>query len=309
VGWVILKAGYSCNNRCRFCHSEGLRALPTLPGSALRRVLRAAALQGFEGVWLSGGEPGLRGDLLELAALSRDLGLGFGLITNGRMLAYPDLLEGLLARGLDRLHVSLHGPAPVHEALVQVPGAFAQTARALGLLAGKGGVVTTINTVVCRSNLGCLETLARDPVLRGHHWKLSVVEPKGAAQKEASSVVPHPEAAARAIQAAFTVALVEGHSRAALAWDGLPHCTMLPWADRHRSLFDFGIVAMAEADEVAFHPVDYLNATRHPGCASCSINECLGWWRGAWELHPDFHPRPQANPKAGPPTFDERAGP
>jgi hypothetical protein len=225
------------------------------------------------------------------------------------MLAYPDLLEGLLARGLDRLHVSLHGPAPVHDALVRVPGAFAQTARALGLLAGKGGVVTTINTVVCRSNLEALGALALDPVLAGHHWKLSVVEPKGAALQDPSSPVPHPEVAAQAIQGAFAVALAAGHPRAALAWDGLPRCTMLPWADRHRSLFEFGILAMLEADEVEFHPVDYRNATRHPGCANCSINECVGWWRGAWELHPDFHPRPQLPTASGSPTSDERAGP
>ena len=308
MGWVILKAGYLCNNRCRFCHCEDLRGVPSLPGPALRRTLQAARARGFQGVWLSGGEPALRKDLLSLAQLCRDLGLGLGLITNGRMLAYPDLLQGLLAAGLDRLHVSLHGPAPIHDALVRVPGAFAQTAAALALLEGRA-VDTTINTVVCRTNLGSLRALARDPVLSGHHWKLSVVEPRGAAGADPSSLVPHPEAAAQAIQDAFAQALEAGHPRAALAWDGLPRCTMLPWADRHRSLFEFGIVAMAEADEVEFHPVDYRNAARHPGCANCSINECLGWWKGAWELHPDFQPRPQPPTLSGSPTFDERAGP
>jgi MoaA/NifB/PqqE/SkfB family radical SAM enzyme len=308
LGWVILKAGYLCNNRCRFCHCEDLRGVPSLPGPALRRTLQAARARGFQGVWLSGGEPALRKDLLSLAQLCRDLGLGLGLITNGRMLAYPDLLQGLLAAGLDRLHVSLHGPAPIHDALVRVPGAFAQTAAALALLEGRA-VDTTINTVVCNLNLSALEDLARSPVLAPHRWKLSVVEPRGAAASEPAALVPHPEAAAAAIQAALDVALGAGHPRALLAWDGLPLCTMLAAADLFRPLPGFGITAMVEADECDFHPVDYLNACRQPACRGCTINECLGWWRGAWALHPQFQPRPQGQPRPASPTPDERAGP
>ena len=108
---------------------------PARSREALLPDLRAARDQGARRVLFSGGEPTLRRDLLLLVRAARRLGLGVGLATNGRTLIYPRLREALLTAGVDHLRISLHAAtAAVHDRMVGVPGAFAQTLAALRAL-------------------------------------------------------------------------------------------------------------------------------------------------------------------------------
>ena len=69
---------------------------------------------------LSGGEVTMRKELLRWAARSAARGLDFGLVTNGRMLAYEALVEKLLKYRLRYVYMSLHGgTAKVHNSLVR----------------------------------------------------------------------------------------------------------------------------------------------------------------------------------------------
>lgn len=88
-----------CDMRCPFCHNAEL-----LDGSA-PAVMDDAELLAFlkkrqgllDGVALTGGEPLLQKDLLELAAKIRDLGYPVKLDTNG---THPDRLRRMAERGL-----------------------------------------------------------------------------------------------------------------------------------------------------------------------------------------------------------------
>ncbi len=286
---AILKVGYRCNNRCRFCHSACLQGIPDLPEEALSGRIREARTAGFHGVVLSGGEPGTRKDLLRAATLARSLGLAFGIISNGRMFSYRQLIDGLAARGLDYAYLSLHAADPgTHDALVGIEGAQPQSLAGIRNAARHPGIRVTANTVVVRRNLDGLravvDLLAPVPRVR---IKFSYVEPRGAVLEHPEEIPPPGDAAA-AIRDALDHGLRCGLPRARLAWDGLPFCAMDGWLDRFADLFTDDLVSIREADEAFFPLVDYRNMARRPQCRGCLIHDdCRGTWAGTWALFPE----------------------
>ena len=100
-----------CNLRCVYCMPlEGLRFAPSdelLTASEIERVVRAAVAVGFRKFRLTGGEPTLRADLVDIvdriAAVPgvRDLAM----TTNGVLL--PELAGPLARAGLRRVNVHL----------------------------------------------------------------------------------------------------------------------------------------------------------------------------------------------------------
>ena len=120
------------------CNERLVPPSPPSPRRSLAEVrsdLRAARQAGARWVILTGGEPTLRKDLLHLVRLARSAGLGVGLATNGRTLIYPRLRQALISAGVGHFRVSLHAAtAAIHDEMVGVPGAFAQTLAALRAL-------------------------------------------------------------------------------------------------------------------------------------------------------------------------------
>ncbi|MCA9700921.1 MAG: radical SAM protein, partial [Myxococcales bacterium] len=102
----LIKVGYACNEHCSFCHTLDVRHIQGSTAEVDGKIRRAAAL-GYEMVVLSGGEPTIRPELIHWATLVSELDMDFGLVTNGQMLAYPDVVEKLLARRLRYVYLSL----------------------------------------------------------------------------------------------------------------------------------------------------------------------------------------------------------
>ena len=88
-----------CDMRCPFCHNAELidgSAPPVMDEAELLAFLKKR--QGLlEGVAVTGGEPLLRPDFIELAEKIRDLGYPLKLDTNG---THPDRLREIINRGL-----------------------------------------------------------------------------------------------------------------------------------------------------------------------------------------------------------------
>ena len=128
---ALIKVGYGCNNHCTFCHTLDVRHIDGDSDEVERKIDRAARL-GHTMVCLSGGEVTMRKELLRWAARSAARGMDFGLVTNGRMLAYAELVDRLVpATGSRYVCLSLHGgTAKVHNSLVRAD-AFEQTYGAI----------------------------------------------------------------------------------------------------------------------------------------------------------------------------------
>jgi len=289
----IIKVGYTCNNRCLFCHSASLASLGDLDFEQVCLRIRQARAAGAEAVLFSGGEPTIRPDLEQLARHCRDQKLPFGLITNGRMLSYLPLLERLVGLGLDYVYLSLHGPGEIHDAVTRVPGSFTQTLAACRRLARYPRVEVTCNTVVIEHNrreLGRVVSLLAP--LENIRVKFSYVEPRGGAL-DVPSLVPHPVQAAADVSRALDLAGKQAEATRRPGVDGFPHCLDTRFASLQDDMFSHGIVALREVDEDDFFPVDYANMTRPEACRGCLRgDQCRCTWTGALERFGDDYLKP-----------------
>lgn len=175
---VHVLCGGVCDNDCLFCCERSaadgsfpagagyarLGGKPFLAPEDLRR--RLAQLPPPERVLFEGGEPTCHPALAELIAIARERGAAHvGIITNGRRLGKPGVIEGLVEAGLDTVVFSIHGAAAqTHDALTRRAGSHADLLRglrrALRLKATLRLTVMT-NTVINKMNLPELPKLLR----------------------------------------------------------------------------------------------------------------------------------------------------
>jgi sulfatase maturation enzyme AslB (radical SAM superfamily) len=134
-----LALDYRCNLRCIGCHScndTGER----LASSQAASLLRWGRERGIDQLWLGGGEPTLREDLLALVREARRVGYReIVLQTNGMRLAYPKYRHAVLEAGItevrfnvkshrEELHDRLSGGEKCHALLLQAIDGLAGTA-------------------------------------------------------------------------------------------------------------------------------------------------------------------------------------
>lgn len=153
---VVLHVGYRCNLRCRFCYYlEDLEKGQTRDWTTedLKCRLRIARRLGRTAVDLTGGEPSIRKDILELIRYARDIGYtDVNMITNGLRLEDPSVCEELVAAGLNDVLFSIHSPlAEEHDYLTRVKGSHrrilraVQNMQALGVRGRVNSVISNIN--------------------------------------------------------------------------------------------------------------------------------------------------------------------
>jgi MoaA/NifB/PqqE/SkfB family radical SAM enzyme len=138
---LVLFTGFSCNSRCHFCIDLNKRDLPDKSTRQIVEELVRARGEGVDYLELIGGETTIRRDFIPLVRAARRLGFkDVVVVTNGRMLAYPDFARATVEAGVTDLVFSIHGPdAELHDLLTYAPGSFdellkgVENVRALGL--------------------------------------------------------------------------------------------------------------------------------------------------------------------------------
>lgn len=285
---ALVKVGYGCNNHCTFCHTLDVREIDAPTEEVDRKIDRAAAL-GHTMVVLSGGEATMRKELLRWAARSSARGMDFGLVTNGRMLAYAELVDRLMKLRLRYVYMSLHGgTAKVHNSLVRAD-AFEQTYAAVGNLAGRG-LDLTVNTVVTRQNLehlrGVVDALLPYPDVV---VKFSMVQPKGGADKLFEHLMPRVSDVAARVKDAIEHGLQRSAGAARYAHDGIPFCLLPGHEERYDDLKTHRFATMIEVGEPDFFPVDDLAKVQpEHECGACTLRgPCPGLYAGYREVHGD----------------------
>ena len=116
INYLRVSLTDQCNERCLYCRPAAYRGWAPRPEHLstpeLIRVITAAVEMGFEHIRLTGGEPLLRPDILEITRSIRNLpGLAsLSLSTNGTLLA--PIARQLQGAGIQSINLSLDGLQP-----------------------------------------------------------------------------------------------------------------------------------------------------------------------------------------------------
>ena len=178
IFWETTKG---CNLSCVHC-----RAVPSptcspedLSTEQCRGILEQIVSFARPIVVLTGGEPLLRPDILDLASHGTSLGLRMALATNGTLVD-QGLARRIVDSGIKRVSISLDGPdVQTHDTFRKMPGAFEAALRGYRHLKAQG-MSMQINTTVTRHNAHKLSAML-DLVLElgVDAWHLFLLVPVG----------------------------------------------------------------------------------------------------------------------------------
>lgn len=280
---AVLKITYRCNSRCLFCRASDFRdSVEDVPAEKILRKALAAKNAGATMILFSGGEPTLRRDIFTLVKGVLALGLDFGLITNGGLLANPAYLEKMLGYGLKYVHTSLHGAtADTHRFLTRAD-TFHPVLAALNGLTGHG-VETHVNTVITRKNW--TELAAIGDLLAGFApltHKLCLAEPRGLFEENESELIIQPELAGRAAcdEVHRTATKYAGTGFTTVV-EGFPLCQIRTALDSVSNLLEHNILMMSEGFEDDIYMSDHGPREFLPVCEGCAMRgECPGVYPG-----------------------------
>jgi cyclic pyranopterin phosphate synthase len=139
-----------------------------------------------EEVCFTSGEPTTNKSLRRWVKMARDAAVPtISVMTNGRALAYERYAKALVAAGMNKFYVSIHGHTRrLHEGLTRTPESFAQTVAGLETVKRlkQYGIALHTSTVVTKRNLPHLGEIYR--FLRSHgvdHVVFNVMQANGRA--------------------------------------------------------------------------------------------------------------------------------
>jgi len=136
---VIWNLTRRCNLTCKHCYafSADHPYRGELSTNDVFDVLDDLHAFGVPALVLSGGEPLLRADMLEIAAHAKSLGLHLALSTNGTLID-DALAERLAVTGFDYVGISIDGRPSTHDRFRRCAGAFDASLRAMRLCRDAG---------------------------------------------------------------------------------------------------------------------------------------------------------------------------
>ncbi|BDG10541.1 GTP 3',8-cyclase MoaA [Anaeromyxobacter paludicola] len=192
IRYLRLSLTDRCNFRCDYCSAAGLEAPEALLGAGeLARLVSLFARLGVRRVRLTGGEPTLRRDVVEVAAAVRAVpGIEeVALTTNGHRLA--ELAGPLHRAGVGAVNVSLDTLDPAMLERVSGRGArLADVLAGLDAAAAEGFAALKVNTVVMGGvNDGELAALTRHAWSRGATPRFIELMPFGSGRPVPSAEV------------------------------------------------------------------------------------------------------------------------
>ncbi len=184
---VIWEVTQACELDCRHCRAEARpwRDAGELTTDEGRALLEEVRRFGRPLMVLTGGDPAMRPDLIELIRHGTDVGLRMTLTPSGTPRMTRGRIRECREAGLQRMAVSLDGSSPaVHDAFRGLAGSYGWT---MDIIAGcqAEGIPVQINTTVTRHNLCDLDALEAlmlrlDIVM----WSVFFLVPTGRGRRE-----------------------------------------------------------------------------------------------------------------------------
>ncbi len=141
---IDMELTFRCNLKCKICPQELYKdkqkaagQSTSLPRQAeeisltdIRAVVNDAAQMGVKIITLTGGEPFLRKDILDIISHIKTKGIGCNILTNG-MLINPKIAAELVSAEVDTITFSMDGPEEIHDQVRGVKGSYAKVCHSI----------------------------------------------------------------------------------------------------------------------------------------------------------------------------------
>ncbi|MFH1723002.1 MAG: radical SAM protein [Elusimicrobiota bacterium] len=288
---VDLKLGYSCNDRCLHCVVGDFRKVFSAESRSMDRttaeykgLLTSYRRQGYGHVTITGGEPSIRKDFVDILRFARAIGFRIGVQTNGRLFSRKSLMRELDFGKADiAFTVALHGPtARIHDAITRRPGSHEETVRGIKNLLRAGYLVTgkiVLSTMNFRSVKRSVERLIALGVRSGN---IAFPHAQGRAWENFDAVVPRYRDVLPHVREA--VELQESRSRGVFFdLEMIPLC-FLAGREEYCAELDYLVWTRSLLDAHGQPSVDWGEARRSikrksPECGACRFDAvCEGPW-------------------------------
>lgn len=290
AGWLELTPDYRCNHRCLGCGA--IDGGPALDARAMVRAMAEARREGVAQLWIGGGEPTLRPDLLPLVREAKRRGFSrIRLQTNGAMLAYEDFVARLADAGLTEVSFSVKGPdAATHDHFSRAEGAFELLLRGIDHVRTQG-LAAEADLLVYRSTSARIPAMVRELHARGvGRFRVWMMAPD-ASDPEALAEEPRWSEVAAGVEAALALGLSEDPEHVVSLHS--PPCTL----DDPRARFyapALGLVVHdASGHRFRLEDSEIEGGTFTPRCEGCGLRDRCNGVRAAYVgRHGDGELRP-----------------
>jgi MoaA/NifB/PqqE/SkfB family radical SAM enzyme len=276
-----IKVSFSCNNHCLFCvQGKKREEIKDKTYQEIKREMRQA-IKDCQSIVLTGGEPTIRPDFLEIVMYAKKLGFGtIQIQTNGRMFAYREFCEKTIKAGANQFSPALHGHiAELHDYLTAAKGSFEQTTRGIRNLKKLGQQVVA-NTVVTKSNYRHLPEIAKLLNNLGvDQYQFAFVHPTGSAFSNFESIVPRMTLIEPYIKKGLDIGI---ENKKTVMTEAIPYCFMRGYEKyiAEKIIPDTKIFDYQKIIEDFTEKRRTEGKTKGPNCQNCFYNEiCEGPWR------------------------------
>lgn len=182
---VIWECTLDCNMECVHCGSgERDSVRDELSTDEISDIIRNLSYLGVKRFLATGGEPLLRGDLIEVLQKAKEFVMETGFSTNGSCISEENIAE--IVRVADSIQVSVDGTAKIHDDLRRTNGAFVGAINGLRLLKKYGCRQTCMTSIISPLNIHELEALYQIARENADIWRIGTVMPIGRASKDDS---------------------------------------------------------------------------------------------------------------------------
>lgn len=156
---AYLQLTRKCNQKCRFC-SNPPSGWKDLSLEKVKKIIDKYIKEKYDGVILTGGEPTLYQELLEVINYCQKRNFQCRIITNGQKIAQKKYLKSLIEVGLSHLHISIYSHYQKIQAfLTQNKNSLKNIKTALENLSEFKKVRTDINIAINKYNANHLSEL------------------------------------------------------------------------------------------------------------------------------------------------------
>lgn len=267
--------GYDCNLACDYCTITPAMRRRAMPTELVAREIDRAAARGFRDIAFTGGEPTIRADLPALVKHARRRGFTHVKVaSNGLRYAHAPYLDHLVACGVDRFHVSLHGfEDSAYERTVRLAGSATLRREALRNLVARG--LDPVADLILKHDTyphlpEWIASLRRAGLARFALWLVSLTDEN----RNNVHQLPRITEVVPSLIEAFAAARAGGYEVVALH---VPRC-FLPDHEEHVRHPGADIVTVVTPDDVFDLKDSRLGGGVKPaGCAGCARSaECPG---------------------------------